>query len=157
MIKVTQTFVTARGLEKLNGEHARLRVEREHLVERLRSALEFGGAFPENGDYLDARHELDLLDRRLAVLEGRLVAAEVVAAQIDGEVELGERVTVIDLDSGSTGDYRVVGAGESNPDAGEISYESPIGAALLGRRVGDVVTADVPGGRRRLEIVELDG
>jgi transcription elongation factor GreA len=154
---VTETFVTARGFEKLNGEHARLRVERERLVERLRSALEFGGAFPENGDYLDARHELDLLDRRLALLEGRLVGAEVVEARRDGEVGLGEHVTVLDLESGATGDYRLVGSGESKPEAGEISYESPIGAALLGRRVGDVVLADVPGGRRRLEIVELDG
>jgi transcription elongation factor GreA len=154
---VTETLVTARGFERLNGEHARLRAERERLVERLRSALEFGGAFPENGDYLDARHELDLLDRRLAVLDGRLVDAKVVEARPDGEVDLGERVTVLDLESGDTGDYRVVGSGESDPEAGEISYESPIGAALLGRRVGDVVVADVPGGRRRLEIVELDG
>jgi transcription elongation factor GreA len=150
-------LVTAKGFEKLNGEHARLQVAREGLVERLRSALEFGGAFAENGDYLDARHELDLLDRRIAVVERRLRGAEVVEAQTDGEVDLGERVTVLDLESGDTGDYRVVGSGESNPEAGEISYESPIGAALLGRRVGDVVVADVPGGRRRLEIVELDG
>jgi transcription elongation factor GreA len=64
---------------------------------------------------------------------------------------------VLDLDSGEAADYRVVGAGESDPAAGEISYESPIGAALLGRRVGDVVEAPAPGGSRRLEIVELDG
>jgi transcription elongation factor GreA len=64
---------------------------------------------------------------------------------------------VLDLESGETSDYRVVGTGESDPTAGEISHESPIGAALLGRRVGDVVEADAPGGRRRLEVVELDG
>lgn len=154
---MTETLVTARGFERLNGEHARLQIERERIVERLRSALEFGGAFPENGDYLDARHELDLLDRRVAVLEGRLVAAEIVEARPDGEVDLGERVTVLDLESGETGDYRVVGSGESDPESGEISYESPIGAALLGRRVGDIVVVDAPGGRKRLEIVELDG
>jgi transcription elongation factor GreA len=85
------------------------------------------------------------------------MGAEVVEPCVDGEVDLGERVTVIDLESGDTGDYWVVGSGESNPEAGEISYESPIGAALLGRRVGDVVVAAVPGGPRRLEIVELDG
>jgi transcription elongation GreA/GreB family factor len=154
---VTETLVTARGFERLNGEHARLQVERDRLVERLRSALEFGGAFPENGEYLDARHELDLLDRRLAVLESRLAGVEVVEARPDGEVDLGERVTVLDLESGDTGDYRVVGSGESNREAGEVSYESPIGVALLGRRVGDVVVVEAPEGRRRLEIVELDG
>ena len=154
---MTETFVTAGGFEKLNAERGRLRIERERIVERLRSALEFGGAFPENGDYLDARHELDLLDRRLALVETRLDAAEVVEARRDGEVDLGERVTVLDLETADTHDYRVVGSGESNPETGEISYESPIGAALLGRRVGDVVVADVPGGRRRLEVVEVDG
>ena len=149
--------LTAKGFEKLSAEHVRLRGERETVVERLRSALEFGGAFPENGDYLDARHELELLDRRLALLDERLVGAEIVDARPDGEVELGERVTVLDLESGETTDYRVVGTGESDPMAGEVSRESPIGSALLGRRVGDVVEADAPRGRRRLEIVELDG
>ena len=155
--EVAQTLVTARGFERLEREHARLRAERERLVQRLRAALEFGGALPENGEYLDARHELDLLERRFRAIEDRLIGAKVVEARPDGEVDLGERVTVLDLESGVTGDYRVVGSGESDPEAGEISYQSPIGAALLGRRVGDVVVAEVPGGRRRLEIVELDG
>ena len=152
-----ETVLTAKGFEKLKTEHLRLRAERETIVERLRSALEFGGAFPENGEYLDARHELELLDRRLALLEQRLFRAEIVEPCRDGEVDLGERVTVLDLQSGSTTDYRVVGAGESDPTAGEISCDSPIGAALLGRGVGDVVEADTPSGRRRLEVVELDG
>ena len=149
--------LTAKGLERLNSEHARLRGERDIVVERLRSALEFGGAFPENGEYLDARHELELLDRRLMLLEQRLVGAEVIDPRRDGEVELGERVTVLDLETGETIDYRVVGAGESDPTVGEISHDAPIGAALLGRRVGDVVEAEAPGGRRRFEVVELDG
>jgi|SRR5579862_1097666 len=151
------TVLTARGFEKLNAEQARLRSERKGIVQRLASALEFGGAFPENGDYLDARHELELLDRRLVLLEQRLRAAEIVDPLPDGEVDPGERVTVLDLESGETTDYRVVGTGEIDPLAGEISIESPIGAALLGRRVGDVIEADTPGGPRRLEVVELDG
>jgi transcription elongation factor GreA len=154
---VTATLLTAEGLEKIKREYAQLRAEREELVERMRLALAFGGAFPENGEYLDVRHELELLDRRMRLLDERLFEAEVVDPLPDGEVDLGERVTVLDLDSGEAADYRVVGAGESDPAAGEISYESPIGAALLGRRVGDVVEAPAPGGSRRLEIVELDG
>lgn len=151
------TVLTAKGFEKLHAEHVRLGAVRGAIVERLRSALEVGGAFPENGEYLDARHELELLDRRLGWLEQRLFGAEIIYPRPDGEVDLGERVTVIDLESGETSDYRVVGTGESDPTAGEISRESPIGAALLGRRVGDIVEADAPGGRRRLEVVELDG
>jgi transcription elongation factor GreA len=151
------TVLTAKGHEKLKADRARLRAERETNVERLRSALEFGGAIAENGEYLQARHDLDLVNQRLALLERRLVDAEIVVPHPDGEVDLGERVTVLDLESGETIDYRIVGAGESDPTAGEISSESPIGTALLGRRVGDVIEADAPGGRRRLEIVELDG
>jgi transcription elongation GreA/GreB family factor len=149
--------LTAKGFERLNAEHVRLRDEREVMVERLRWALRSGGAFPENGEYLDAQRDLELLERRLVLLEQRLVGAEIADPSPDGEVDLGERVTVLDLESGETRDYRVVGAGESDPTAGEISRDAPIGAALLGRRVGDVVEAVAPGGRRRLEVVELDG
>jgi len=154
---MNEALFTADGFQTLKAEHAALRAERQALAERMRSALELGGAPSENGRYLDARHELEQLDRRLSLLEGRLDRAEVAAPRNDGEVDLGERVTVIDLESGDTVDYRVVGSFEGDPFGGEVSYKSPIGAALLGRRVGDVVEAHAPGGRRRLEIVELDG
>lgn len=154
---MSETLLTSTGFELLNGEYTRLRAEHKTLLERMRSALDFGGAAPENGEYLDARHELALLDRRLARVEERLIGAEVVEARPNGEVDLGERVAVVDLASGEATDFLVVGSGESDPEAGKVSYQSPIGAALLGRRVGDVVEADTPGGRRRFEIVELDG
>lgn len=151
------TPMTASGYEKLEAELDRLRSERDGAVDRLTQALALGGASPENGDYLDARHEQELLDRRIALLEGRLRASEVVEPVTDGEVDVGERVSVLDLNNGDVADYRIVGAGEGDPAAGEISYESPIGAALLGRRVGDVVEVAVPTGVVRLEVVEVDG
>ena len=154
---MTEMLLTPVGLERLNVERARLYVEHGRLVARIRTALDDGGAIPENGEYLHARHELALLERRMRVVEERLRAGEVVEPLPDGEVEVGERVTVLDLENGAAIDYRLVGVGESDPAAGEISYLSPIGAALLGRRVGDVVEADAPSGRRQLEIVELDG
>jgi transcription elongation factor GreA len=150
-------LLTPAGLERLNGEHARMREERTRIMERIRSALEHGGAIPENGEYLHARHDLDLLEGRMRLVEERLLAAEVVEPLPDGEVDVGERVTVLDLESGRAIDYRIVGVGESDPAAGEVSYRSPVGAALLGRRVGDVIEADAPSGPRQLEIVELDG
>jgi len=145
---VSGVMLTAKGLEKLNGDLARLRAEREALIGRV---------YTEEPDSFDARHELELLDRRLTLLEARLHESEVVESRRDGEADVGERVTVLDLESGSTADYRIVGSGESDPTAGAVSYASPIGAALLGRRVGDVIEAHAPGGRRRFEIVELDG
>lgn len=151
------TLVTVKGLERLNAESARLRAERESLVERMWLALELGRALPESGEFLDARHELELLDRRLALVDERLHGAEIVDPRPDGEVEVGERVTVLDLETGATSDYVIVGSGEGDPASGHVSYESPIGSALLGRRVGSIVETDAPAGRRRLEIVELDG
>jgi transcription elongation factor GreA len=75
----------------------------------------------------------------------------------DGEVEIGERVTVLDLMGGTAIDYRVVGPRQGDPAAGEVSPQSPLGSALLGRHVGDVVEVTLPGGTLRLEVVEIDG
>jgi transcription elongation GreA/GreB family factor len=67
----------------------------------------------------------------------------------DGEVEVGERVTVLDLTTGAVSDYRI---GE-----GEVPLDSPLGSALLGRHVGDVIDVAHAGGTLRLEVVEIDG
>jgi transcription elongation factor GreA len=152
-----EILVTAAGLEKLREELGQLRAERERLGQRIRSALVHGGVAPENGDYLDAARERELLEHRIARLEHRMWAAEIVEPARDGEIEIGERVTVLDLTTGDTTDYRIVGSGEGDPEAGEISHESPVGSALLGRRVGDVVEVEVPSGTVRLEVVEVDG
>ncbi len=74
----------------------------------------------------------------------------------DGEVEIGERVTVLDLMGGTAIDYRVVGPGHGAA-AGEVSPQSPLGSALLGRHVGDIVEVALPSGTLRLEVVEIDG
>jgi transcription elongation factor GreA len=156
-MRVTTSLLTPKGFEKLSAEYTRFRAERETLGDRMRCALAFGGALPENGEYLDVRRELELLDLRLATLAERLAGAEVIEARRDGAVDLGERVTVLDLQTADTSDYGVVGSGEGDPEAGEVSHESPVGAALLGRRVGDVVAVEAPGGERRLEVVEVEG
>ena len=75
----------------------------------------------------------------------------------DGEAELGERVTVIDLTTSAVHDYRLVDpAGEHVAD-GEVSIRAPLGSALLGRHVGDVVSVEERGQTIRLEVVEIDG
>jgi transcription elongation factor GreA len=75
----------------------------------------------------------------------------------DGEAEIGERVTVLDLKTSLASDYRVVASYTARPAAGEISHRSPLGAALLGRHVGDIVEIAVRDGVARLEVVEIDG
>jgi transcription elongation factor GreA len=94
---------------------------------------------------------------RLARLEHRLQAAKIVEPEHDGLVGIGERLAVRHVGTGVLRSYRIVGFGEGDPTRGEVSYRSPIGSALLGHAVGDVVEVDVPSGRVRLEIVARDG
>ena len=76
----------------------------------------------------------------------------------DGEAELGERVTVIDLTTSAVHDYRLVEPDGEHVADGEASVRTPLGSALLGRHVGDVITVEERGGRiLRLEVVEIDG
>jgi transcription elongation factor GreA len=154
---MNQTLLTREGYEKLSSERARLQSERDHAAENLRHAREFGGAMAENGEYLDAQQRLERIDLRLTALEGRIADAVVVAAERDGVADIGESVVVLDLDSGEVSDYRLVGAGEADPSAGAVSYRSPVGRALLGRGRGDVVDVGTPVGRRRMEILDVDG
>jgi transcription elongation factor GreA len=75
----------------------------------------------------------------------------------DGEVEVGERVTVLDLTTGAVTDYRIAESEDLDPSEGEISDASPLGSALVGRHVGDVVEIAARGRSVRLEVVEIDG
>ena len=75
----------------------------------------------------------------------------------DGEVEVGERVTVLDLATAAVNDYRIVRSAKLDPNEGEISPASPLGTALLGRHVGDIVEIVARSGNVRLEVVEIDG
>jgi transcription elongation GreA/GreB family factor len=127
-------LLTPTGLAELEAE-----------VEQLREACR------SNGDGEGLEHE------RLARLEARLRAAEVVEPEQDGRVSIGERLAVCEVGTGAVRTYRIVGFGEGDPAIGEISYRSPVGAALVGRGVGDVVEVDIPSGRLRLEILALDG
>jgi transcription elongation factor GreA len=90
-----------------------------------------------------------------ACVSGR--RAEPAAPARDGEVEIGERVTVLDLTTSLASDYRVMDSDAARASAGEISHRSGLGAALLGRHVGDVVEVALPGRIHRLEVVEIDG
>ena len=96
------------------------------------------------------------LERLIALLEVWLASARVVRPDPEGELDVGERARVRDLDTGELVVYRVVGAGEAEPAEGSISYTSPVGSALLGKRVGNVVEVEIPSGLLRLQILEIE-
>jgi transcription elongation factor GreA len=145
--------ISPRDLRASNRDGARP----EALRQGVKTGLEGGGASEPSAELLDSSDELARLDQQIAVLEERLASATVVQPNpADGELGVGEFARVRDLDTGELLDYRIVGAGEANPAAGSISYSSPVGSALLGRRVGDVIEVKVPSGLLHLEILEIE-
>jgi transcription elongation factor GreA len=150
--------ITRAGLARLSEELERLTtVERGLIAERLKHAAT-GEANPaENADYLDAREEQALLERRIALLEERLRAARVVEPRPrNGRVDIGERVRLRDLDSGERLELELVGPLEADPAAGRISVVSPVGKAIVGLRRGQIAGVDAPVGRRRFKVLAVE-
>jgi transcription elongation factor GreA len=148
-------YLTPDGKRKLESElEYLLTVRRAQVAERIRQAKE-GGDIMENAGYDDAKNEQAFIEGRIMTLQAILRDA-VVLTQPEGSdtVQIGSHVTVCDAD-GETCVYYIVGSTEADPVNGRISNESPVGRALLGRRVGDVVTVRTPGGNARLTILSI--
>jgi transcription elongation factor GreA len=137
-------------------EHLKTTGRRE-IADRMRHAITTETNAAENAEFLDAREDQALLERKIAQLEQRLATAEVAEPNgANGVIDLGERVRLHDLETGERLEYELVGSLESDPAAGRISAASPIGRALLGRRKGEVVVAEVPRGTVHLKILEIE-
>lgn len=135
--KLTQT-----GVQELNKELQKLIDRRPEITERIRSARELGD-LSENAEYASARTEQDRTEIRIKEIETILKNVEIINATAgDGKVDLGDTVTLKN-DKGER-QYQVVGTVEADPLEGKISDESPIGIALLGKKIGDEVTINLP-------------
>ena len=150
-------YLTSEGAERLRVELANLKgPEREAISKRLRFAISQGD-LSENADYHKAKEDQAFLEGRIQELEYLLKNATIIEAA-SGErevVDVGATVTVQEEDYPEE-TYYIVGAKEADPRNGRISNESPIGRALMGARVGDVVTAETPGGQLRLKILRIE-
>lgn len=145
--------LTAEGLAKLKAELETLKTTgRKAVVARLKAARELGD-LSENAEYDDARNEQSFIEGRIQELDALVQHARVIQHHASSVVELGTSVTV--LIDGDTETYEIVGATESDPAAGKISAESPIGAALLGHKVGDTVTVKTPAGEASYTIKKI--
>jgi transcription elongation factor GreA len=143
-----RALITREGERALSGELARLRQQLGvEFPQRLREALSFGEA-QKNDDYLQAKEEEAVVASRLRQLETVLAAAEVVEApqRTDGRVTVGSTVQVEDLASGRTSEHLLAGTHERLAPT-DVSANSPIGQALLGREAEDEVSVDLPSGR----------
>jgi transcription elongation factor GreA len=150
--------ITPDGLAALEAELHELETEgRRAIAERLRVARAWGD-LSENSEYHDAKNAQAHLETKILRLqELRRNAVVVEPGATGGAAGLGVAVTVRDRDSGREATHVLVSASESDPANGRLSIDSPLGRALAGARPGDEVEFDAPKGRRRLEVVALDG
>ena len=150
-------YLTSEGREELREELAELvEVKRPSLAERLRKAIAQGD-LSENADYKAAKEEQAFLEGRIQDIEVLLRQAEIIdETRSSGEVSLGSRVTVVEEGERRPETFRIVGTVEADPINGKVSHESPLGAALLGRQVGDVVTIEAPSGEIAFRIAEIE-
>lgn len=149
--------MTREGIERLEKELEHLRnVRRPEVAERIHEAKELASA-QNNAEYEEAKNEQAFVEGRIMTLEHLLQNASIIdeeAAHHSAHVQLGSRVTATGAE-GQTMEYTIVGPTEARPTEGLISNESPVGMALLGKRVGDEVQISVPRGVLRLTITRI--
>lgn len=149
-------FLTPEGLSKLRAELEHLRnVERQEVANKILRAKEVGGTV-NNAEYDDAKNEQAFIEGRILTLEQMIRNATLIQAEGASckQVSLGCKVTVRNQD-GKSEHYTIVGSAEANPSEGRISNASPVGRALMGKKVGEDVEVVVPAGVLRLSVVEI--
>lgn len=134
-------------------------VERSALAKRLKAAIELGD-LSENADYHNAKEEQGFLEGRIKELREMISGAVIIekngkGAQGSSTVQIGCRVMLHDQVENEDVTYSIVGGVEANPREGKISNESPLGSALLGKKVGDVVRVAAPAGEMVFKIKEI--
>jgi len=152
-----EVILTARGLKKIEEELDQLRtVGRKRVADRIRDSKQFG-ELSDNSEFEDAKNEQAFVEGRIEELRQILAAARVVESEdvLAGEVSIGCIVGVKDLESGDQWEWTIVGTFEADPAEDRISNESPVGEALMGKKIGEIATIDIPAGKARYEIVSL--
>lgn len=159
MADTKRLVITREGLQKMKEElEYKETTEKMRIAEQLKVAISYGD-LSENAEYDAAKNDQAALEQRINELKAMIENAVIVdESKINTDtVSFGNRVTIIDLgdEDGEEETYTIVGTSESDPANGRLSNESPVGAALIGAHVGEVVAAATPGGVRRLRIVDI--
>lgn len=151
-------YLTKEGEERLRAELEELKgPARQDLARRLREAIQMGD-LSENADYIAAKEEQGFLEGRIQELQHILRNAKIIQENRAGkpeQVEVGTTITIQEDDYPAEV-YYMVGSKEADPDNGRISNESPIGKALLGKKVGDLVTVKTPAGEIAFKILKIE-
>ena len=151
-------FLTEEGLAALEQELEDLKsVKRKEIAEKIKVALSFGD-LSENSEYDEAKNEQAVVEARITQLETMLKNVKVVdETEIANDVvSVGSTVKVLDLEYDEEMSYQLVGATEANPVEGKISYESPLGKALMGAKTGSEVIVSAPDGDLKYKVLEIN-
>ena len=149
--------MTPRGYAALRTELMKLKSMRPELARAIEIARGHGD-LSENGDYDAAKEKSGMTEAKIRDIEARLAMAEVIDPRKLGEpsrVVFGSSVKIEDVDTGDLRTISIFGAEESDVEKGWISYEAPLGKALIGKEIGDVVKVPLPAGAREYEVVEI--
>ena len=152
-----QTTVSSEGLKKLQEELEYLKTtKRKEVAEAIKVARGFGD-LSENSEYDEAKNEQGLVEARIAEIEAMLKNVKIIDenAIATDKVNVGNRVKVFDETVEEELEYTIVGSSEANPMEYKISDESPIGKALIGAEIGEVVKAETPGGETVMKVLEI--
>lgn len=158
MTNAKEILMTAEGLKKLEDEIDELKVvRRKEVSEKIKQALAFGD-LSENSEYDEAKNEQAQVEARIAQIESMLKVARVVSGDSGAadNVGIGKKVKLFDVEFEDEDEYFIVGPTEADPTSNKLSYESPVGKALMGKKVGDEVEVDAPGGVVKFKILEIN-
>ena len=157
MSQTKKNIMTYEGIKKLEEELEYLKtVRRKEITEKIKVALGYGD-LSENSEYDEAKNDQAFNEGRIIQLVNMLKNAVVVGeSEIPTDkVSVGSIVKVMDYEFDEEVEYAIVGSAEADPMNFKISNESPVGSALLGKKVGDVVEVTVPSGVSKFEILEI--
>lgn len=154
-MSLNDNYVTERGLAQLQAELAHLQnEERLELIDSL-AEVATGGDWMDSAERTLVEGELAFVEARIRELEGLLATAQIIPPDPDpARINVGDTVA-LESEDGETESYTIVGAAETDPDAGLISHQSPLGKALLGHRVGDEIVVHAPAGNLHFRVLAL--
>ncbi|MGO1372228.1 MAG: transcription elongation factor GreA [Senegalia sp. (in: firmicutes)] len=157
MAQNKKVVLTVDGLKKIEAELEQLKtVRRKEVAGRIKTAIAFGD-LSENSEYDEAKNEQAQVEERIFKLENMVRNAEI----IDDEdislemISVGSKVKILDMEYDEEVEYSIVGSAEADPYEGKISNVSPVGDALLGKEVGEIVEIQVPDGIMKYKVLEI--
>ena len=156
-MEAKKNILTYEGLRKYEEELHDLKVvKRREVAEKIKEAREQGD-LSENAEYDAAKDEQRDIEARIEELEKILKNAEVVDEdEVDlGRINIGCKVKILDVEYNDELEYKIVGSTEANSLKGKISNESPVGKALIGKKVGEVITVETQAGAFQYKVLEI--